>query len=95
MYPPQSRVARGNLVLRHAVPHFPPNSRGIACCVAELHAALCLDTRAKKRKYTLEINMTFPLVGIEPPTSHFYTVCPCATTGLIIYKTYKCVFFLF
>ena len=28
---PAHRVGRGNLVLRHSVPHFPPNSGGIDC----------------------------------------------------------------
>ena len=51
LFPAHSRVGRGNLVLRHSVAHFPPNSGGIACWVAELNAALCLDTRAKKWKY--------------------------------------------
>ena len=45
-----SRVDRGNLVLRYSVPHFLPNSGGIACWVAELNAALNLDTR-EERKY--------------------------------------------
>ena len=40
-----SRVGRANQVLRHSVPHFPPNSGGIACCV-ELNAALSLDPKA-------------------------------------------------
>ena len=47
LYPAHSRVGRGNLVLRHSVPHFSPSSGGIACCVAELNPALS-DTRAKK-----------------------------------------------
>ena len=38
-------------VKRYPVPHFLPNSGGIMCCVAELNAALNLDTRAKKWKY--------------------------------------------
>ena len=38
--------------VRHSVLHFLPNSGVfIACQVAELIAALCLDTRAKKWKY--------------------------------------------
>ena len=41
-------VGRGNLVLQHSVPHFLPNSGGIAYWVVELNAALCLDTRVKK-----------------------------------------------
>ena len=41
----------GNLVLRHSVPHFLPNSGGIVCWVAELNTALFFDTRAKKWKY--------------------------------------------
>ena len=51
LYPAHSRVRRGNVVLRHFVPHFPPSSGGIACWMAELNAALSLDTRAKKWKY--------------------------------------------
>ena len=31
LYPAYSRVGRGNLVLRHSVPHFPPNFGGMAC----------------------------------------------------------------
>ena len=45
------KVGRGNLVLRHSVLHFSPSSGGIACWVAELKAALCLEARAKKWKY--------------------------------------------
>ena len=44
---------RRNIVWRHSVPHFLPNSGDIACWVAELNAAFCLDTRAKKCKYML------------------------------------------
>ena len=36
LYSVYSKVGRGNLVLRHYVPHFLPNT------------ALCLDTSAKK-----------------------------------------------
>ena len=54
LYPAHSRVGRGNLVLRHSVPHFLPNSGAIACWVAELNAALNLDTRAKKYKYNFK-----------------------------------------
>ena len=53
LHPARSRVGTGNLVL-HFVPHFPQNSEGIACWVAELNATFCLDTRAKKRKYKLK-----------------------------------------
>ena len=31
LYPAHSRVGRENVVLRHSVPHFLPNSGGIAC----------------------------------------------------------------
>ena len=51
LYTTHSRVGKGNLVLRHSVPHFPPSSGGIACCMAELNAALSFDTRAYKWKY--------------------------------------------
>ena len=36
--PRTQQGGRGNLVLRHSVPHFLPNSGGIACWVAELNA---------------------------------------------------------
>ena len=29
--PAHSRVGRGNIMLRHSVPHFPPSSGGVAC----------------------------------------------------------------
>ena len=48
LYPAHSRVSRGNLMLRYSVPHFPASPGGIARGVAELNAALCMDTRAKK-----------------------------------------------
>ena len=51
LYHAHNRVGRGNLELRHSVPHFQPNYEGIACWVAEVNAALHLDTRAKKWKY--------------------------------------------
>ena len=35
-------------VLRHSAPYFPPNAGGIASRLAELNAALCLDTSTKK-----------------------------------------------
>ena len=35
-----SRAGRGNLMLSHSVPHFPPISEGIACWVAELRSSL-------------------------------------------------------
>ena len=38
--PAYSWVYTENLVLRHFVPHFPPNFRGIACLLAKLNAAL-------------------------------------------------------
>ena len=31
LYPAHRRVGRGNLVLTYSVPHFTPNSEGIAC----------------------------------------------------------------
>ena len=55
--PAHGRLGRGNLVLRPSVPHFLPNSGGIACWVAELNAALYLDTRAKKcNKYFISLS---------------------------------------
>ena len=48
LYPAYSRVDKGHVVLRHSILHFPSNFGGIACWMAELNAALYLDTRAKK-----------------------------------------------
>ena len=39
LYLAHSRVGRGNLVLRHSVPHFLPNSGGIASWVTELNSS--------------------------------------------------------
>ena len=66
------------------IPHFPPSSGGIACLVAELNVALCLDTRAKNAN--INVNKYFISSRIEPSTSWFYsrTLCSCATTGLLI-----------
>ena len=55
LYPAHSRVDRENLVLRHFESHFPPNSRGIACWVAELNVALCLDTKAEELRVEVKI----------------------------------------
>ena len=76
----------GNLLLRHSVLHFPSNSKGIACWVAELNTTLCFDTIAKKWKYQ------FLEWGSNPQLHVYnYTLCPCATTGL----KYSCIFFSF
>ena len=40
----QLQVGRGNLVFRHSITHFPLNSGGIAFWMAEVNAALCLNT---------------------------------------------------
>ena len=54
LYPAHWRVGRGNLVLRHSVPHFLPYSGGIACWVAELNAApfLLLSKRQNRNNST-------------------------------------------
>ena len=43
-------------MLRHSVSHFPQN-----CGVAELYAALCLDTRAKISSFNIYLNLYFHL----------------------------------
>ena len=67
--------------------HFPQNSEGIACWVAQLNAALCLVTRTRKWKYYI-----FHLVEWESnPQPVAFTVarlCPCTTTGLVF--VYDC-----
>ena len=65
LYPAHSRERRGNLVLRHFVPHFPPNSGDINCLVTQFYAALCHDTRGKKWKYK-----KFLWVEIDPTHKH-------------------------
>ena len=70
-------------MLRAFVPHFPPNSEGIACGVAELNVALFPRHQSEEIKINLN-NILFPRVGIEPMTDRIYRriLCPCATTGL-------------
>ena len=77
LYPAHSRIGRGNLVLRHTVSHFPLSSGGIAWWVAELNAALCLDTRAKKWKYKCKETFHFFEWGPNPQLVDF-TVTLCA-----------------
>ena len=66
-------------MLRHSVPHFPPSSGGIACCVAELTRFTSTPERRNENinKYFISSS------GIEPTTSRFYshTLRPCAITG--------------
>ena len=51
----QSRVGRGNLVLRHSVSSFrPPMSGGILCGIAEFNAA----PRPKSERTNENINLT-------------------------------------
>ena len=53
MYPTHSGVGRGNLVLTHSVPQFPPNFIVFACWVVEINALLCHDIRTKIWKYNI------------------------------------------
>ena len=64
-------------MLRHSVPHFLPNFEGIACSVAELNAALALETRAKKSKYKFKYKFHVLEWGSNPQQVGF-TVTPCA-----------------
>ena len=56
-YPAHSSVGRGNLMLKHPVPHFLPNFKGWVLSVA-LTPRFCLDTRAKK-KWNINLNKYF------------------------------------
>ena len=87
LYPAHSRVGRRNLVLRHSVPHFPPSFGGIACWVAELNAALCLDTRAKKWKYKCKKIFYFLEWGSNPQPLDF-TVTLCAPAPRLASKSF-------
>ena len=62
-----SRIARGNLVLRHSVPHFPPNSGDIAC--SPRHQSGEMEIQIKLIFHFLEW-LSNPLVG--------FTVTLCA-----------------
>ena len=76
LYPSHSRVGKGNLSLRHSVPHFLPNSGGIACRVAELNAALVLDTKAKKWIYKFkELFHLFEWRSNPQPVGFTVTLC--------------------
>ena len=55
------------------IPHFPLNSRGIACLTAELKASICLLTEKMKI-------LNISLGGIEPTTITFTLSCHWATT---------------
>ena len=88
LYPAHSRVDRGYLVLRHYVPHFLPNSGGIACWVADLKPRFALTPERRNgninlSKYRWTRRWT-PRLGIESITSRLYshTSCRCATTAL-------------
>ena len=88
LYPAHIRVGRVNIVLRHSVPHFSPNSWGIARWVAELNAALCLDARARNEnicKFKSIFHFLEWGTNPQPVMLHSTTVthlCLCATTGL-------------
>ena len=66
----------------YSVPHLPTNFGGIAGWVAELNAALCLGTRAKKWKYKFKLIFHFLEWG---PTSQpvAFTVTFCAPAPLL------------
>ena len=55
------------------------------CRVAELNAALYLDSRAKKCKYKFELIFHFPRVRNEPTTSRVYSHTLCAHAPRLVY----------
>ena len=65
-------------VWRNSVPHFPSNSWGIACWVAELNAALYLVVRVRKWKYWL-LNFVKES-NPQPVTFTVKNLFHCATT---------------
>ena len=60
---------------------FTLNSGSIACLVAELNAALCLVTRAKKTKYSIFLEFSF---NIDTPKAFLTNI----KRNLIFYLTY-------
>ena len=80
LHPAHSTVGRGNLVLRHSVPHFLPNSLGIACWQ---NSTPRFPSTPERRNGNINLNKHFiSSSGVEPTTSRSYshTLCPCATT---------------
>ena len=83
LYPTNSRVGKGKLVLTHSAPHFQPNSEGRSLPPGRRNdnAALC------HQGDEIEIlNISFPWMGIEPTTCRIYS----HTLGphLLIYPIY-------
>ena len=48
LYSTHSKVGKENLVLRHSIPHFLPNSGGIACWAIKLNATLRLRHQSEE-----------------------------------------------
>ena len=55
--PAHRRVCRGNLVVRHSVPHFPPSSGGIACCWR--NSTLRLASTPERGNENINVNKYF------------------------------------
>ena len=54
LYAAHSRVGRGNLILRHSIPHFSPKSGVIAHCSGGTQRRVFLRHQTKKLKYTFK-----------------------------------------
>ena len=69
MYPVQSIVGRGNLVLRYSVQLYADFWKDYVL-VVELNEALCLDTRAKKSNYKFKYIFNFLERGDRTVCAH-------------------------
>ena len=83
LYPVNSRISRGNLVLRHSVPHFPLSSAGSAYWMVELNTALCFIIRASKWKCEIFYFPNWESYP-QPVAVKLAHLCRCATSGLIL-----------
>ena len=91
MYPAYNRVFRGNLVLRHFVPHFQPNfSRHCVLNGGTQRRGFSCQTEEMK---ILINNNPFPRVGIESTTVALQSH-PCATTTSNYRMTYIHIFII-
>ena len=73
-----SMVGRGNLVLRHSVPHFLPDSGGVACWVAGHSTPERRNGNINLSKYFISSSEE----RINNQSIYSHTLCPCAMTVL-------------
>ena len=86
LYPAHSRVGRGNVVLRHSVPHFPPSFFLEALRIEWRNSTPRFGSTQEGRNEIINVYKYWLFSSGEPTTSRFcrHTLCLCATTSLDI-----------